>query len=406
MWTDARRCFWFVLLVTIALLACSRSLESTHDTGEAVGAAVIQVNCGGGAVGTFAADELFSGGSTYTTGAAITTSGVASAAPAAVYQSERYGDQSYTFGGLAPNGSYTVRLHFAEIYWTSAGAREFNVILNGTRVLTNLDIFALVGANTALVQDFATTASSTGQITIQYVTVRDNAKASGIEILAGEGATDAGSSPDAGSNDTGDGEAGSSLRTYTTSFPLSETPISESANWLNADQVVHDGAYVYTSGGRAYGHSGPGSYQDALARLTGTWAPNQMAQGTVYAGSVNDAPEVELHLRASTVDGQWAGYEISHSVSGGQNGDYLIVVELGHGTFTILQQLNGSQYSVQTGDVVKATIIGNVITVYKNGVQETQVVDGTWSVGSPGLGFNERTNGDYAFTSYMAAELP
>ena len=42
-------------------------------------------------------------------------------APQAVYQSNRFGTFSYTDPGLTANASYTVRLHFAETYWTAAG---------------------------------------------------------------------------------------------------------------------------------------------------------------------------------------------------------------------------------------------------------------------------------------------
>ena len=42
-------------------------------------------------------------------------------------------------------------LHFAETYFTAEGDREFNVAINGTTVLTNLDIYATVGVNAALV---------------------------------------------------------------------------------------------------------------------------------------------------------------------------------------------------------------------------------------------------------------
>ncbi|HEX3776573.1 MAG TPA: malectin domain-containing carbohydrate-binding protein [Polyangiaceae bacterium] len=149
--------------------------------------AVYQVNCGGAAVGTFAADEFASGGTPYSSSNSVSTAGVANAAPAAVYQTERYGNHSYAFGGLSASASYTVRLHFAEIYFTSAGAREFNVSINGVQVLTNFDIFATVGANTALVRDFTSTASSSGQIVVQYTSVVDNAKSSAIEIIPNSG---------------------------------------------------------------------------------------------------------------------------------------------------------------------------------------------------------------------------
>jgi hypothetical protein len=35
---------------------------------------------------------------------------------------------------------YTVLLPFAETYFTAAGDGEFNVAINGTTVLTNLDL--------------------------------------------------------------------------------------------------------------------------------------------------------------------------------------------------------------------------------------------------------------------------
>ena len=73
--------------------------------------------------------------------------------------------------------------------------------------------------------------------------------------------------------------------------------------------------------------------------------------------------------------------------------------------FTYLANLSGPQYSVTTGDVVKATIVGNVITSYKNGVQMAQVTDNTYAAGNPGMGFNEGVNGSYGYTSYTATVL-
>src|SRR5262249_47480466 len=102
----------------------------------------------------------------------------------AVYDSERYGNFSYTIPNLLPGGSYTVRLHFAEIYWTSTGSRIFNVSINGTQVLTNFDIYAAAGGkDIAIVEPFTTLANSSGQIVIQFTTVKDNAKVSGIEVI-------------------------------------------------------------------------------------------------------------------------------------------------------------------------------------------------------------------------------
>jgi hypothetical protein len=109
-----------------------------------------------------------------------------------VYQAERYGNFTYTFTGLTTGLNYKVRLHSAETYWTTVGQRRFNVIINGTQVLTNFDIIAAAGAaNKAVINEFNAVASG-GQIVVQYVTVTDNARASGIEILLAQPASPAG----------------------------------------------------------------------------------------------------------------------------------------------------------------------------------------------------------------------
>ncbi|MGH9583232.1 MAG: malectin domain-containing carbohydrate-binding protein [Bryobacteraceae bacterium] len=142
----------------------------------------IAINAGGGAAGSFIADTD-SGGGTYSTLNSISTAGVTNPAPQAVYQTERYGDFSYPVPNLTPGGTYTVRLHFAEIFWTQAGQRIFNVAINGATVLSNFDIIAAAGAaDQAVVEQFTATADASGQITIQLTTVKDNAKLSGLEV--------------------------------------------------------------------------------------------------------------------------------------------------------------------------------------------------------------------------------
>jgi endo-1,4-beta-xylanase len=148
------------------------------------------VNAGGSATGSFAADEFYSGGSTYSTTSTIDTSAVSNPAPQAVYQTERYGNFTYTFPNLTAGTQYAVLLLESENYWTSSGQRSFNVSINQQQVLTNFDIYAAAGAaDKAIVEQFTTTADSTGAIAIQFTTVKDNAKVDGIEILGGSGAT-------------------------------------------------------------------------------------------------------------------------------------------------------------------------------------------------------------------------
>jgi hypothetical protein len=104
-----------------------------------------------------------------------------------IYQTYRYGGGfTYTIPGLTVGGNYTIRLHFAETYWTAAGKRLFNVAINGATVLSNFDIFATGGgANIAVVKDFLATANANGAIVIAFSTgAADLPKVNGIEVLA------------------------------------------------------------------------------------------------------------------------------------------------------------------------------------------------------------------------------
>lgn len=163
-----------------------------------------QINSGGGAVGTWSADAFFDTGSTYTTSSGVDVSGVANPAPQEVYQSERYGDFTYMLANLDTTKNYTVRLHFAEIWWTDPGQRVFNVWVNGAQVLSNYDIVADTGgAFVATVKEFPTTADANGNITISFSTVVDNAKVSGIEVIDPPAASPPGGTPSASAGAVG-----------------------------------------------------------------------------------------------------------------------------------------------------------------------------------------------------------
>jgi hypothetical protein len=146
------------------------------------------VNCGGSTVGGFSADAFYTTGIAYSRTSTINTNGVSNPAPASVYQTERYSDSSqtvtYVFTNLVPDNNYLVRLHFAEIYFSSSGQRAFNVLINGNQVLTNFDIYAIAGAaNKAVVRQFVLPANANGQFTIVATNVVQNAQFNGIQIM-------------------------------------------------------------------------------------------------------------------------------------------------------------------------------------------------------------------------------
>jgi hypothetical protein len=168
----------------------SGSASFTWVVGTSSGSGGVDISAGGPAAAPFVADEDFTGGTATSTTTAITTAGVTNPAPQSVYQHNRYGNFTYTIPGLTAGGSYTVKLDFAETYWTAAGSRTFNVLINGTQVLSNFDIFATAGGEfKAVAEPFTAAANSTGKITIQFVTVKDNAQVNGIEISPAGGGT-------------------------------------------------------------------------------------------------------------------------------------------------------------------------------------------------------------------------
>jgi len=145
---------------------------------------VLAISAGGAAAGSFVADTDFSGGAvSHGTTAAINTSGITNPPPQSVLEHGRYGNFTYTIPNLTPGASYTVRLDFAEYAFNAAGARVFDVGINGTQVLSNFDIWSAAGGeDIALAKSFTATASATGTITISFTSVVNNAMINGIEI--------------------------------------------------------------------------------------------------------------------------------------------------------------------------------------------------------------------------------
>lgn len=102
-----------------------------------------------------------------------------------MYQSERYGTYSYEIP--VTDSTYSLRLHFAELYHTTEGSRLFNVTVEGEPVIQNLDLYAEVGHDNAyelVIQDVMVADNS---LTIELTTEIDNATISGFAIYSDAG---------------------------------------------------------------------------------------------------------------------------------------------------------------------------------------------------------------------------
>jgi hypothetical protein len=199
-------------------------------------------------------------------------------------------------------------------------------------------------------------------------------------------------------------------RTYTTNFPETENPIFEKASWVNGQTIGLDWANVRTTNGLAFGiESGTNGYDDSTALLTGDWGSDQSVQATVHTVNQSDKifEEVELRLRSSLSAHSATGYEINFRCSK-TGGAYVQIVRWNGplGKFSYIAATRGPGLS--DGDVVKAAIIGKVITVCINGVKVLEGTDDTYAKGNPGIGFylegTPGVNGDYGFTSFTAAD--
>ena len=312
--------------------------------------AIDQIDCGSGsAVSPFVADEFFSGGTEFSSTNTINTSGVTNPAPAAVYQTVRWGAMTYTIPNLTAGQSYTVRLHFCELTWTAAGQRLFNVAINGTSYLSNFDIFATAGGqNKALVEQTTATANSSGQIVISFtVGSADNPEIAGIEI---DGSGGGGSAPPAPTGlSAAGGNAQASLTWSSSSGATSYNVYRGTTSGGESSTAIATGltGTSYTNTGLTNGTTY--FYKVAAVNSIGTSGQSNEASATPSAG----APPAPTGLTATggnaTVSLTWSSssgatsYSVYRGTSSGGEGSTAIGTSTGT-SYSDTTVTNGTTY--------------------------------------------------------------
>ena len=202
------------------------------------------------------------------------------------------------------------------------------------------------------------------------------------------------------------GQKGKSVKSYRTRFQLNEDPISEGGRWINGAKDGIDWYDVITKNGVAYGAVTKGDYTDPTALLKGVWGKNQHGKGKVFSRNQTEKyyQEVEIRLRSSLMPQNCTGYEVFWRCLKTPKAYVEIVRWNGKvKDWTSLKKHTGAKYGVKDGDLVEATIIGNVIKGYLNGVELISVTDDTYKEGTPGIGFNYgvgESNVDFGFTYF------
>ena len=198
-----------------------------------------------------------------------------------------------------------------------------------------------------------------------------------------------------------------------TTFPLIENPISEGNVWINGGKDGLDWTNVHTTTGLAIGtQSGSGAFNDSIAILAGSWGPDQTVTATVHSlnqqgGNVFE--EVELLLRFKITAHSARGYEVNFRALNDKESYSEVVRWNGPlGNFSYLVKNHGQKFGITDGSVIKASIVGSVITVYINDVVVSEVVDNIYADGSPGMGFfaahASGVNRDFGFMRYTATD--
>lgn len=203
-------------------------------------------------------------------------------------------------------------------------------------------------------------------------------------------------------------------QTYTTKFEGTEDPLSEGGKWIHNGQ---DWTTIRKKDGIAHGtqtgtKKGDKKYDDSYAHLTG-FPPDQEAWGVVHIAKPNSSchQELEILLRFTSSAHSTTGYECFARCLSNQS-SYLEIVRWDGplGKFTYLTRKHGPDYGLKHGDTLKASMVGNVITVYINGVKKAEATDNTFKTGNPGIGTYLEcdggqgidSNSDFGFSNFTA----
>ena len=198
------------------------------------------------------------------------------------------------------------------------------------------------------------------------------------------------------------------VRSFSTSFDVAESPISENGAWVHRATAWKT---VRTTGG----HAGPADnvgahFDDCYAHVTG-FPPNQQVEATIYK-SGEMGGETELLLRVTDTGTSVSCYECLFNVGGSVdivrwNGPLDDFTYIGNVIFTPFPF---------DGDKIRARIVGQSIEFYyiPKGTSTPQLMatatdnsSGKLTSGDPGIGFFQRSPGslDFGFKDFSATGL-
>ncbi len=168
-----------VLLVSIPTLQ-AQVLESDL---------LLRVNCGGNDTMVnskfYEEDLFFDNGGTFSN---FDNNDILNTTEDVIYKTERTQNGGFSYSIPITNGTYTVRLHFAEIFHGApgrgaggSGKRVFSVDAEGVRIISSIDLNDQVGTLTALVSEHSIVVSD-NEMNLNFIDEVDQPKISALEI--------------------------------------------------------------------------------------------------------------------------------------------------------------------------------------------------------------------------------
>lgn len=144
----------------------------------------VRINCGAtekltdGEGNLWLADEGYADGNPYE----VEDARISNTRDTPIYRTERYSVSAYRFG--VPNGKYTVKLLFAEVYSgiTGPGDRVFSFNVQGHE-FDHFDIWARAGGPDKADIESVDVDVTNGVLNITFTPIVENPKINGIEIL-------------------------------------------------------------------------------------------------------------------------------------------------------------------------------------------------------------------------------
>ncbi|WP_329135464.1 malectin [Streptomyces sp. NBC_01476] len=174
-----------VLTVAAALAAVGLAGAGTAQADPVAPGVSVDIG-GSGDGGTFVADTYGTGGIPDTKPDSVASlpnwgPTVAHPIPAAVWNTSRFTESSYSVPGLTPGATYQLRLYFLDWYYQQAGKRVFDVAVDGATVLTDFDITGTAQARGAdgqesfgVEEDFPVTVPADGTVTVDFIRGAEN----------------------------------------------------------------------------------------------------------------------------------------------------------------------------------------------------------------------------------------